>query len=113
MTSGRSDVVTRLGGRPLVRTAAEAVPRHRAALTGTVASVAVRRRAVLPGPVRIADPRACLEAVLDDGTGTVTLRWLGRAQVAGIAVGASIEVEGTVLDEYGRRVLLNPVYSLL
>ncbi|MDA8315511.1 MAG: hypothetical protein ACP5PM_05300 [Acidimicrobiales bacterium] len=52
---------------------------------------------------------AC-DALLDDGTGTITLRWLGRTQVPGISTGTSVTVEGTVVDQHGLLVLLNPMY---
>lgn len=86
------------GGRPVARTAARAAPRCRAVLTGRIRTVRVRQ----PGP--------SFDAVLDDGTGTVTLRWLGRANVPGITAGAPVTVEGTVLAQRGRLVLLNPLY---
>jgi hypothetical protein len=94
------------GGRPVARTAAQALPRCRAVLSGRVRSVRVRR----------ADPETpgrsgpCLEAELDDGTGAVTLRWVGRNGIAGVAAGALMTVEGTVLADRGRHVLLNPLY---
>ncbi len=50
------------------------------------------------------------DAELDDGTGTIVLRWVGRDRVPGVTVGASLAVEGTVLADRGRRVLLNPLY---
>ncbi|MGO9456026.1 MAG: hypothetical protein ACLP62_03110 [Acidimicrobiales bacterium] len=62
------------------------------------------------GPARPADPRPYLEAELDDGTGTVTARWLGRGA---IAVGALLTAEGTVLVEHGRNLVLNPITSFL
>jgi hypothetical protein len=105
------------GGRPVARTAAQAVPRCRAVLTGRVRAVRVRRPppgpAGSPGPLEpAASPGPALEAELDDGTGVVTLRWLGRDGVAGIAAGAHLTAEGTVLADRGRHVLLNPLYRL-
>jgi len=50
------------------------------------------------------------EAELDDGTGTVLLRWSGRDEVPGVVAGAGLMVEGTVLGDHGRPVLLNPLY---
>ncbi len=113
MSGWLPDGSTHWGGRPVARTVAEAGPRQRVVLTGTLTSVTARHQRVLPGPVRHADPRPVLEAELDDGTGTVTLRWLGRDRIAGIAVGTSLKMEGTVLTDHGCRVVLNPLSSLL
>ena len=66
----------------MARTVAEAAPRSRAVLSGAVRSLAVRRRSVLAGTRRVASHRAgtgaWLEVELDDGTGVVALRWMGR-----------------------------------
>jgi hypothetical protein len=85
------------GGRPVARTVADLQPRSRAVLSGRVRAVRVR-----------IGPR--YEVELDDGTGVVVLRWLGRDAIAGIKVGAAIVAEGTVLVDRGRRLLLNPLY---
>jgi hypothetical protein len=87
------------GGRPVARSIAEAVARQRAVLSGSVRSVQGHR---IPTP-------HC-DALLDDGTGTIVLRWLGRSQVPGISAGANVTVQGTVVDQHGRLVLLNPLY---
>ncbi len=104
---------THWGGRPVARTVSEAGPRQRVVLSGTLTSVAARHHRVLGGPVRPADPRPSLEAELDDGTGAITLRWLGREAVPGIAVGTALTAEGTVLVEHGRNLVLNPITSFL
>jgi len=85
------------GGRPVVRAVADLQPRSRAVLSGRVRAVEVR-----------IGPR--FEVELDDGTGVVVLRWLGRDAVPGIEVGAEIVAEGTVLVDGGRPLLLNPLY---
>ncbi|MBA2640203.1 MAG: OB-fold nucleic acid binding domain-containing protein [Nocardioidaceae bacterium] len=53
-----------------------------------------------------------LEADLYDGSGTVTLVWLGRRQIAGIAPGRALTVRGRLGCTDGRRVLFNPRYEL-
>ena len=85
------------GGRPVVRTVADLQPRSRAVLSGRVRVVRVRM-----------GPR--FEVELDDGTGVVVLRWLGRDAIPGMEVGAEIVAEGTVLVERDRPLLLNPLY---
>jgi hypothetical protein len=53
-----------------------------------------------------------LEAELYDGSGTVTVIWLGRRRIAGVEPGRSVLVEGTVSEQKGHRVLFNPRYEL-
>ena len=88
------------GGRPVARTVAAAQPRGRVVLAGRLDTVVCRDRH---------DPR--VEAMMDDGTGQITLRWLGRHAVPGVTPGALMTVEGTVVDERGHWVLLNPIYQ--
>jgi len=60
-------------------------------------------------------PRAgtpTLEAALYDGSGVVTLVWLGRRTIAGVKPGASIKASGRVSCHEGRRVIYNPRYEL-
>ena len=54
-----------------------------------------------------------LEAELYDGTGTLTLIWLGRRRIAGIGPGRAVEVSGRIGEHDGQRVLYNPRYELL
>ena len=68
------------------------------------------------GAIRI-DPRpgvGAVEATITDGTGELTVRWLGRLKLAGIRLGRGLVVSGTP----GRRdgdelVILNPEYELV
>lgn len=53
-----------------------------------------------------------LEAELDDGSGVVTLIWLGQRRIAGITPGRAIKVSGRLSSGRGRRVLYNPRYEL-
>lgn len=53
-----------------------------------------------------------LEAELYDGSGTVTLVWLGRRQIAGIAAGRQLTVHGRLSCTDGKRLLFNPRYEL-
>lgn len=60
-------------------------------------------------------PRAgtpSLEACLYDGSGIVTLVWLGRRTIAGIKPGVSLIAHGRVSCNDGRRVIFNPRYEL-
>jgi len=53
-----------------------------------------------------------LEAVLYDGSGDVTLVWLGRRTIVGIKPGASLVATGRVSCHDQRRVIYNPRYEL-
>lgn len=53
-----------------------------------------------------------LEAGLYDGSGTVTLVWLGRRRIAGIEPGRTLTVRGRVASRDDQRVIYNPYYEL-
>jgi hypothetical protein len=77
-----------------------AVPRSRVTLAGEVVAVAAFVR-----------PWARLDVELCDGTGTITLRFMGRAEIPGIAPGRRIRIEGTPAIDRGSLVILNPLYT--
>ena len=52
-------------------------------------------------------------AELYDGTGSLSLIWLGRRQIAGVEPGRRMRVEGLVTQSEGRPVLFNPRYELV
>lgn len=54
-----------------------------------------------------------LEADLDDGTGSVTLVWLGRRRIVGIEAGRSLTATGRIGVHDGRRIIYNPRYELM
>jgi hypothetical protein len=54
-----------------------------------------------------------LEVVLVDGTGGISVVFLGRRGIAGVKVGTKMVVEGTVGVHKARLALLNPTYRLL
>lgn len=82
---------------------AEAPDREPVRLRGTLRTVTLRPRGGVPA----------LEAELYDGTGTVTVIWLGRRRIAGIGPGRAIEVSGRVGRHEDGRILYNPRYELL
>lgn len=60
-------------------------------------------------------PRAgapSLEASLYDGSGLVTLVWLGRRKIEGIKPGVRLVASGRVSCNDGQRVMFNPRYEL-
>ena len=70
---------------------------------GTVRSLTLRPRAGTPA----------LEVELYDGSGSVTLVWLGRREIAGIAPGRQLRATGRITSDGSRRVIFNPRYELV
>lgn len=50
------------------------------------------------------------EAVLEDGSGSLVLVFLGRRAVPGLVPGARLQVEGMVGERRGELVMVNPRY---
>jgi len=76
------------------------VPRQRSLVAGEVQSVASFER-----------PWVRTDAVLEDGTGALVLRFMGRAAVPGIVAGCRLVAEGTPALERGVVLMRNPLYS--
>ena len=77
--------------------------RQRVQLTGTVSTVTITPRAGHPA----------LEVELRDGSGAVTLVWLGRRQIPGIDCGQTLKVWGRISCHEGKRLVYNPRYELM
>jgi hypothetical protein len=90
---------TRMGGTPIARL----TQRRPATVCGTLRSVTLRPRAGVPA----------LEAALYDGSGTLTVVWLGRRQIAGIEPGRRVRVHGMITTSEGEPALFNPRYELV
>lgn len=75
---------------------------HPVCVAGTLRSVVLRPRAGTPS----------LEAELWDGTGAVTLIWLGRRRIGGVDPGRSLVARGRLTRHDGRAALYNPAYEL-
>lgn len=54
-----------------------------------------------------------LHAELSDGSGSITVVWLGRRDIVGIVAGARLKVWGLAARHDGRLVMYNPRYELL
>jgi hypothetical protein len=80
----------------------EATDRERVELQGSLRTVTLRPRGGVPA----------LEAELWDGSGLITLVWLGRRRIAGIEPGRSVKVTGRVGAQDKLRVMFNPRYEL-
>ncbi|MGH9114316.1 MAG: amino acid permease [Acidimicrobiales bacterium] len=77
--------------------------RRHAKVTGRVKSVTVKPWGDVPS----------LEVQLTDDKGRLTVAFLGRRQIAGLAPGARIVVDGTVVDRRGHLTMINPEYEFL
>jgi hypothetical protein len=82
---------------------ADAPDRQQVRLRGTLKTVTLRPRGGVPA----------LEAELYDGSGVLTIVWLGRRRIAGIDPGRSLEVQGRVGEHAGERIIFNPRYELM
>ncbi len=77
--------------------------RQQVSLTGTISTITIAPRAGHPA----------LEVQLRDGSGSVTLVWLGRRQIPGIDPGRTLKVWGRISCHEGKRLLYNPRYELM
>jgi len=71
-------------------------------VAGTLRAVVLRPLAGVP----------TLEAELYDGTGTVTLVWLGRRRIRGIDPGRALVARGRLTRREGKPTVFNPAYEL-
>jgi hypothetical protein len=92
------DDAVKAGCCPIV----DASDRQRVELQGSLRTVTLRPRGGVPA----------LEAELWDGSGLITLVWLGRRRIAGIEPGRSVKVTGRVGAQDKMRVMFNPRYEL-
>ncbi|MSO33735.1 MAG: amino acid permease, partial [Candidatus Nanopelagicaceae bacterium] len=83
-----------------------------------IGSITWRKRAQVVGRVtaiRVAPQNSApiLEVEIWDETGGVTLQFLGRRELMGLNVGATLQAEGMVGDEDGALKILNPSYQII
>jgi hypothetical protein len=76
---------------------------------GTSVTVSGRLRSVVYTPKT---NLPTLEAELFDGSGTVTLVWLGRRRIVGIEPGRRLSASGRLALDGDRKVIYNPFYEL-
>ena len=92
------DVAEESGATPIDRCARG----EQVTAAGVLNSVMVRPVAGAPA----------LEADLYDGTGHLTLVWLGRRQIAGIEAGRAIVITGRMTCDATGTTIFNPRYEL-
>jgi hypothetical protein len=80
----------------------DADDRMRVDLQGSLRTVTLRPRGGVPA----------LEAELYDGSGIITLVFLGRRRIAGIEPGRQMKVSGLIGVQDSQRVMFNPRYEL-
>ena len=80
---------------------AEASPRSRVKLAGVVRRITVR-------PL---EGHESLEAILFDGSGEVTVVWMGRRTIRGLSLGTHLIVEGLLAEQRAERRLVNPTFE--
>jgi RecG-like helicase len=78
------------------------VPRHRTTVAGEVMSVTSYRQ-----------PWVRTDIELNDGTGVLMLRFLGRSGLPGLETGRRITASGTPSWTRGVLVMLNPRYAFV
>jgi hypothetical protein len=88
-----------VGARPVT----DCVDRTPVTVFGTIRSLTIRPRAGTPA----------LEADLYDGSGVVTLVWLGRRTISGVEPGRQLHASGRITSHEGRRLIYNPRYELV
>ena len=71
-------------------------------VAGTLRAVTLRPRAGTP----------TLEAELYDGSGSVTLIWLGRRRIGGVECGRRLVAHGRLTEHEGRPTIYNAAYEL-
>lgn len=81
---------------------ADAPERERVVVTGVLHTVTLRPRGGVPA----------LEAELEDGSGVITIVWLGRRRIAGVDPGRSVTVTGCIGQQGGVPIMFNPRYEL-
>lgn len=83
-----------------------------------ISDLSDRQLVVVCGTVRaLTMPSAgqvpALVAELYDGSGSVTLVWLGRREIRGIAPGTYLRARGRVANRRGVMTIFNPMYEIL
>lgn len=80
---------------------AKAAPRTVVRIAGIVEGVRVRPREGVPA----------IEAVVTDGSGSVTAVWLGRRMLPGLTLGCRLVLEGRLGGDPQHLQLMNPRYE--
>jgi len=95
-------------------------PRRTAPAEGITPIVDVRwrQRVTIEGRVQTlrVKPSAgssTVECIVEDGTGAMSIVFVGRRHIGGLEVGTRIRAQGTAAEWKGKLAILNPAYALL
>lgn len=80
---------------------AEAPPRTPVKIAGVVRRITVHPEHGLEA----------LEALLTDGTGEISVLWMGRRSIPGLTLGTHVVVEGVVGEQRQGRRMVNPSFE--
>jgi RecG-like helicase len=80
----------------------DAKPREKVKIAGVI-----RRLTVLP-----MQDNESLEVVISDGTGEVSIQFMGRRAIRGLTLGTRVVVEGVIGEQHGRVQMMNPSLEL-
>jgi hypothetical protein len=80
---------------------ADVKPRSVARIAGIVEGIRVRPREGVPA----------IEAVVTDGSGSVTAVWLGRRLLPGLQLGRKLTLEGRLGGDPRNMQIMNPLYE--
>lgn len=83
-----------------------------------IAEAPLRQRVKLAGMVRRITVRPIegfetLGVVLADGTGEVSVRWMGRRSIDGLVLGSRLQVDGVLGRERGELMMVNPTFEFV
>ncbi len=86
--------------------------------TTPIGSVEHRKRVRVAGRVRAVNVQPwsgvpTFECMLVDGTGALTIAFLGRREIPGIEPGTKLIVEGAIGSHHGQLAMLNPLWEFL
>ncbi len=98
-SEGRQRMAEAVGANKI----SEVRDRQTVRLRGTITVLTMKPRAGTPW----------LEAEFTDGSGTITLIWMGRREIPGVTAGRELVVSGRVSYVDGQRRLFNPYYELI
>jgi hypothetical protein len=88
-------------GVPGATPIAQAKPRTVATVAGVVEGIRVRPREGVPA----------IEAVITDGSGSITAVWLGRRMLPGLTLGCRLLLEGRLGGDPQSMQIMNPRYE--
>jgi RecG-like helicase len=61
--------------------------------------------------VRPLEGHESLEAILSDGTGEVTVVWMGRRTIRGLSLGTRLVVDGLLAEQRSEKRMVNPSFE--